>query len=146
MNWIQQQQLDRMIAERMMPEVNDALRFEIGTRLAGTSWVLIETGDDGQAWQHQGLGLRVMWSVAREDDDRPWLHVSVSHRNGWPPNRNHMARVKEVFVGPDRYAYEVWPPADRYVNIGEVLHLWAPVDHQPLPEFSHVLPDGRRTV
>lgn len=58
--------------------------------------------------------------------------------------------MKEIFVG-DRYAYAVWPPSDRYVNLQpNVLHLWAPwwpesVDGV-LPEFSRVLPSGDRTI
>jgi hypothetical protein len=40
------------------------------------------------------------------------------------------------------YAYAVFPPADRYVNIHpHCLHLWARLDGSAvLPEFSEIVP------
>lgn len=56
-----------------------------------------------------------------------------------------MALVKDAFIGPDRYAYSVWVPRDRHVNIHRhCLHLWALMtddEGRVLPEFSAVV-DG----
>jgi hypothetical protein len=93
--------------------------------------------------------MRVIWSIGPpEQDGEFWLHVSVSRDNDLPitvrPSYQDLATVKAVFVGQERYAYSVWPPTDKHVNIHTgVLHLWSPVTGhergQALPEFSRGL-------
>lgn len=112
-------------------------------------WQIMNDLPDGWQLRHRSRRLVVIWSLALEDDDRPWLHVSCSHAER-PPLHHEMAMVKELFVG-DRYAYAVWPPVDRYVNLhAHVLHLWAPwwpeSEGLPLPELSKVLPSGERSI
>ncbi|MGC4052889.1 MAG: hypothetical protein QM757_26475 [Paludibaculum sp.] len=80
-------------------------------------------------------GLRVILSAAVERDGKPWLHVSFS-RMDRIPSYEDMTDVKDAFVGRDRKALQVLVPADQHVNInGNVLHLWAPLEHDPLPDF-----------
>ena len=83
-----------------------------------------------------------------KDDGEWWIHVSVS-RKSWDPTHAEMRSVKLAFLG-ERYAYAVWPPSDKYVNIHtHCLHIWARVDHtngRVLPEFSSVLEDVGRSI
>ena len=111
-------------------------RFVIGERLAQPDWLRLERSEDGEAWQTDA-GLRVIWSIATEEDGRPWLHVSAS-RADRRPSYSDLARVKELFIGPERAAYSVWAPASEHVNIHpNCLHLWAPLSGgSPLPDFT----------
>jgi len=107
-------------------------------------WRMAKDGLDGAAYRHES-GLVVILSGAREADGNRWLHVSAS-RPSRLPSWEDLRLVKDAFIGPDRYACQVFPPQDKYVNIGPVLHLWCPVDGGwPLPEFSAVIA-GRRTI
>lgn len=116
-----------------------------------SSWRCLSRGLDGQAWEHRGRRLRVIWSIALESDGRPWLHVSASNP-ARVPFHDEMGLVKDLFVGEHAMAYSVWPPVHRYVNEhATTLHLWAPYWDEatapmPLPEFSHVWANGRRTI
>jgi len=101
-------------------------------------WEVINRWGDGFAMRQTTGGLRVLVDCEFKDDDKPWLHVSVS-RKSWTPTHEDMAIVKQAFIGPDRYAYAVWPPQSEYVNIhAHCLHLWACMegDGRILPEFS----------
>lgn len=86
--------------------------------------------------------LSVIISTALHDDGRRWLHVSLSRPNQMPSYAD-LDLVKRVFIGPDRYAYQVFPPRDHHVNLHPYcLHLWACLDvprGQVLPEFSRGL-------
>ncbi len=88
-------------------------------------------------------GLRVLIDCSVKADGAQWIHVSYS-RKDWVPNHADTCKIKAAFIG-DRYAYAVFPPADRYVNIHpKCLHLWARWDETEgsvLPEFSEFL-DG----
>lgn len=112
-------------------------------------WRVIQRwGDAGFACQQYTGGLRVLVDCEQKSDGNRWLHVSVS-RKDWTPNHADMATVKRDFIG-ERYAYAVWPPSDKYVNIHpHCLHLWARWDDgdgRVLPEFSEVLPEIGRSI
>lgn len=82
-------------------------------------------------------GLFVIMSATIEEDGKRWLHVSAS-RNGQLPSWSDLREMKDVFIGRDRYAYQVLPPPSHYVNFHpNVLHLWACLDGEPLPDFTH---------
>jgi hypothetical protein len=108
--------------------------------------VMRECGLNGYALQ-DATGLRLIVDCARKDDDRFWLHVSVSRAKALPTHLD-MRRVKDSFIG-DRYAYAVLPPRSEYVNIHpNCLHLWALVDDSAgrvLPEFSGDI-DGVKNI
>ena len=93
--------------------------------------------------------MRVIIDCEEKSDGFPWLHVSVS-RKSWTPTHEDMAIVKLAFIGPEKYAYAVWPPTDKYVNIHpHCLHLWARLDLKDgrvLPEFSEILPEVGRSI
>lgn len=64
-----------------------------------------------------------------------WLHVSTSRKDRLP-SWEDLRDVKNLFVGLDRRAIQILPPQAEYVNMHpNVLHLWAPVGHEPLPDF-----------
>lgn len=103
---------------------------EAWERLSPDGW-----DDDGAAWDNRGMGLRVILSVGREEDDRLWLHASVSRRSRVPTYED-LAVLRNLFLG-NRKAVMVFPEERNYVNIHPYcLHLFAAVDHDPLPEFS----------
>lgn len=91
-------------------------------------------------------GLRAIIDCGEKADGQMWLHLSVS-REKWAPSHQDMTAAKLAFLG-DRYAYAVWSPKDRYVNIHPFcLHLWARLDGAPvLPEFSDVIEGLGRSV
>jgi len=103
-------------------------------------WRVIQERGSGYALQ-DNTGLRAIVDCSMKDDDRYWVHVSVSRAKAIPSHLD-MVRVKEALLGTSRYAYSVFPPREEYVNIHpNCLHLWALVDGdgQALPEFSAVI-------
>jgi hypothetical protein len=102
-------------------------------------WREVDRGDDGGArYVNASRRLLVILSCSVEADDRAWLHLSVSRASkDRLPSHGEMKLCKELFLG-DREAYAVWPPKARYVNIQEVLHLFALLDPEAtaLPDFT----------
>lgn len=77
-----------------------------------------------------------------QPDGRIWRHASVSRLDKKMPTYWHLAKLKKLTMGPERIAIQVFPPADRHIDIGtkgpnpvEVLHLWSPEDDF-LPDFG----------
>lgn len=101
---------------------------------------------DGFMLQDTTRGIAVMVSVAIERDGKPWKHVSVSRKDKRIPTYDDMAWARALVVGPNQHAYMVFPAKEEYVNMApslgvEVLHLFVPIDHRPLPDFR---PDTKR--
>lgn len=96
----------------------------------------------GYFWERMiGQRLKVMEDVCVKSDGKRWLHVSVSKPNGKMPTYEDLQEVRRLFIGEERESYMVFPPAERYVNFHNVLHLWACLD-QPagvLPQFDEVI-------
>jgi hypothetical protein len=66
-----------------------------------------------------------------------WRHASCSHPDHLP-SWEDLREVKDLFVGRNMKAIQVFPRQAEYVNIHPfVLHLWG------LPEFGFSLPDFR---
>lgn len=71
-----------------------------------------------------------------------WLHVSFS-RAASVPSYDDITTVKALFVGRKRKAVMVFPSEDEHVNIHAFcLHLYAPLERDPLPDFRMVQTDG----
>lgn len=72
-----------------------------------------------------------------------WGHLSVCGQTPKrPPTWDEMRWCKEHFLG-DRKAIQILPPRAEYVNIHpNVLHLWAPLERDPLPDFRMLQADG----
>lgn len=104
-----------------------------------SEWREVKRDDSGGAkWINPSRGIAAILSCSIESDGRAWLHLSISHRTKRTPTHGELRICKEMFLG-DRYAYAVYPPRKMYVNICEVLHLFALLDESAesaLPEFS----------
>ncbi len=120
----------------------DAGLLEVGASVSGlifppNGWVVLQPWGAGYGLR-SASGLRLLIDCEQKDDDRFWVHISVS-RASRCPTHEEMCEVKQAFLG-DRYAYAVYPPKSEYVNIHAFcLHLWALVDKadgRALVEFS----------
>ena len=118
------------------------------------SWHLFETpqrGEDGCHGFRRG-NIQVLVSVSREEDGNIWIHVSLCGRRGpdttWGrqpptsyflPSQEDLKRVKNDFIGDDRWAYQVFPDEANYINQNPyVLHLYALLENRnALPDFTH---------
>lgn len=99
-------------------------------------WLKIDQRADGARYTHV-RGLRVMITAAIEADDRAWLHVSLSRKNRLP-SYDDMVLVKQLFIGPDKLALQLFVPEDQHVNECEFcLHLWHCLDGLDLPDFRY---------
>lgn len=74
-----------------------------------------------------------------------WAHLSVGGQNQKPPrvpSWDELGWCKRYFLR-DRKAIQVLPPKNEYVNDNEfVLHLYTPLERDPLPDFRHLTTDG----
>lgn len=66
-----------------------------------------------------------------------WVHASISRPTQTPSYEDLKALHYAVF-GPDRWAYQVFAPAEQHVNIHvHALHLWGRADGaRVLPDFG----------
>lgn len=84
--------------------------FEIPTRAMGRLDMLRVIASDG----------------LDEDGDHGWEHVSVSLATR-TPTWEEMARVKDLWWGPDECVFQFHPPENDYVRCHpHCLHLWKP--------------------
>ncbi len=80
-----------------------------------------------------GVGLAVIFSVEWHDNKR-WMHLSASRRSRLP-TYDDLVWAKKLFIG-DRKAIQVFAPKAEHVNYSAyVLHLWACLDGDGLPDF-----------
>lgn len=99
----------------------------------------VEVYTNAAAFRVRLDGVKLLAIVEVEAvDGELWGHMSVSASTPkriptWPELR----WCKEYFLG-DRKAIQVLPPRAEYVNLNpNVLHLYAPLDRDPLPDFRH---------
>jgi hypothetical protein len=117
-----------------------------GLRFPPEGWEITQEWGLGYALRHTN-GLLVLIDCSLKSDNRWWLHVSYS-RKAWTPTHADTCQIKCEFIG-ERYAYAVFPPSSKYVNIHQhCLHLWALVegDGRVLPEFSYTLSGVGRSI
>lgn len=104
------------------------------------SWGLVLTNPDGAVFVRGNI--QVIISASYEKDHRIWVHVSCCGRRSetsyFLPSWDDMKRVKHDFIGPDRWAYQVFPSEKDYINQNPyVLHLYALLEGEPaLPDFT----------
>lgn len=108
--------------------------------LLSKGWRITDYALDGFTAINNILGLAVILTLAIERDGKPWKHISVSRRDLRIPDYLDMQEVRRQFVKAEEHAYMVFPCRDEYVNISaktgvEVLHLFVPIGHRPLPDF-----------
>jgi len=107
----------------------------------------VEQRLDGVKFQHKkAMDLIVIVSIGREQDGNLWRHVSFSRQKRMP-TYSEIAEYKSLFIGNEKYALMVFPPQEKHVNLHKFcLHLWEPLDHYPLPEFSGILAGVGRSI
>lgn len=91
---------------------------------------------DGYMYQNQSSGLKVIQSIAYEQDLKRWIHTSYSRRSRMPTYKDTQF-IKKWFIGEDKKAIMVFPKKIEHVNIHEFcLHLWTCLEADPLPDFT----------
>lgn len=104
-------------------------------RVLPADWRLM-TDHWNAAWYRSRDGLTVCIEAEIHDLEN-WLHLSVSRRDK-DPSYFDLQRVKALFIGRERKAIQVIPPESEYYNFHpHCLHLWSPLDRDPLPDFRH---------
>lgn len=112
--------------------INDLL---LAARLDG--WRPLDAPFFGQiALRNDREQLTVLLSAAVYDDQRRWVHFSMSGRHSLP-SWDQLSRAKDALLGAERKALQVLPPRSQWVNIHpNCLHLWMCLDDDGLPDFT----------
>lgn len=146
--------LRALYPERRLPTATELAAIEERGRSGGTDWQwhyiprrpptgwrYVQMGDVGVA-ATRANGLRVIVDGLVKADGLRWLHVSVSRSKGLPTYAD-IAAAKRTFIGDDLFAYQVFAPPGKHVNLFEVLHLWACVDR---PMYLPDMTEGFDTI
>jgi len=109
-------------------------RRDIWPRLAAAGWVLRMEGEDGIGCADRG-SLRLIHSIAREEDGKVWVHVSCSRRDKSMPD---WSQVRDLWwaMYPDTVGVIVVAPRSEHVNRAEVAHVWGCLGERVLPDFT----------
>lgn len=135
----------------------DERAHEVLPRVLPGGWRIENERGDGYRYVYEGLAtfMIVVASVSYERDGDRWIHVSVSAGMERPngrqvqqlPSYKQLCEVKDLFIGPGRKAVQVFPPRTEHINIHPcVLHLFALVEGDPLPDFRRRDEEGRLTL
>ena len=118
------------------PEILEAMTRDILPEVLPAGWHYNRAVSD-DVLDNVREGLRVILNVMRYSDGRAWAHMSVSRRDQRLPTWDQLRELKELFLGKQRKAIQVLPPADQYVNVNPgVLHLFCCLaDEDPIPDF-----------
>ena len=93
------------------------------------------TKTNKQGFCKQVPQLTVMTSFAIQKDDKLWQHVSVSGEK--IPSYADLCLVKQIFIGEEKKAIQVFPESSKHVNDHSTcLHLWCCLESDALPDFS----------
>jgi hypothetical protein len=80
--------------------------------------------------------LIVYCSIGIKEDNKLWLHVSISGNK--MPSYDDLCLAKKIFIGDNRDAIQIFPKIENHVNHHHCcLHLWSCLEGHPLPEFSN---------
>ena len=98
------------------------------------NWRIIQRLTDGAFYRSRN-GLKVMISCCLESDGKNWVHLSVSRRDRLP-SWTEFVEVKELFLGKESLAIQVFVPRSEWVNDHQYcLHLYQCLDERPVPDF-----------
>jgi len=87
-------------------------------------WETLQAPAPALAWISDGL--KVLASCDRIEDQTWWLHVSLS-RGRRLPSWEELRNVKELFIGRQHVAVQVFPADRDYINLHPYcFHLWSP--------------------
>jgi len=127
-----QKQAPSSYSEKERYRVEEMAR-ELFPRILPPGWAR-ENDFTNAAWFRSDFGLVVLCEVELVAGEA-WLHVSYSRRDEISSYRD-TATVKRMFVGSARKAVMVLPAEEEHVNIHPFcLHLYSPLDRDPLPDF-----------
>lgn len=106
-----------------------------------------EFGPDGWSFINTRLRLSLIVSVADHADGIDWIHASMAGA-AWLPGYEEMVLMHRAVWNGQGYAYEVFAPDDKHVNIHPYArHLWGRLDGKPvLPEFAGSIPGFERSI
>lgn len=73
-------------------------------------------------------------------DDKLWLHLSIcGQKPARVPDWTELRWCKDYFLGVDRKAVQILPARAEYINQHpNVLHLYSPLEGDPLPDFRGI--------
>jgi len=100
---------------------------------------LVERRADGYmiVGKVNNIKCSIIVSKGIEEDNREWLHVSISQKNRLPDYKA-MKFLRGLFIPKDLDAYELFSKPSNHVNINKYCrHLWCCLDGDVLPDFSH---------
>ena len=112
------------------------IRDYLENRKIPPGWTIVEEIDEAIMWRKEKAKMTVMASVAREQDDRVWIHLSMSHDNRMP-TYEELYYLKRHWGGDDYKCIMVLPSRDEHVSLHQYcMHLFRCVDEDPLPDFT----------
>ncbi len=99
---------------------------------------VLEYREDGYDGRYGKLRFIVSHSI--EEDNKNWLHASVSVDGGNLPTYEDLKTLKRLCIGDDEVALQVFPADSDFYDIStitgiEVLHLWSCLDEPVTPNF-----------
>lgn len=137
------------LSEEEMQRISEAFAKEQASDIP-RGWIAKSLAENVTQFDNARLGMRVFQEVELHfrskivdeieiyEDMGLWLHISVSVRGAKRlPEYEHLKIAKEIFIGPERKAVQVFPPEAEHFTAAEVLHLFASLDGDPLPDFRH---------
>lgn len=107
-------------------------------RALPAGWERMADAFDGAVYAYRAIEgfMTVILSVAREEDGRRWLHVSLA-RPERLPSWDDLRMIKDLFIGKDKLAVQVLPPTSNWVNEHPYcLHLFHCLDGAITPDFT----------
>lgn len=113
---------------------------ELADRILGAPGIhCVGEWGDGLRYTARVSGAQMVVIIEAElHEGELWAHLSVSVHRPTPrvPTWDELKWCKDVFIGPERKAVTVFPPRAEYINHHEhTLHLFAPLERDPLPDF-----------
>lgn len=112
----------------------DLARNFIQPRIELAGWVCRMEGEDGLGCFDRG-SLRLIHSIALEDDGEVWAHVSVSRRDKSMPEWSQMRDVWWLLYDQIPGVIVIAPKTE-HVNKAEVSHVWGCLTKRVLPDFT----------
>lgn len=114
--------------------MSDAAKAVVGCP-AGWEWVRdLDLGGVMTSGFRSANGLTVLVSIERHASGE-YRHVSLSRRSRMP-TYDDVKWVKQLFIGDEHAAYQVFPRAAEHVNLHNfALHLWQPLFPNCLDEL-----------
>jgi hypothetical protein len=98
---------------------------------------------EGSEWQRRQEGARERLERLSKRDGDKLNAAEFDQKQAY----RVMKACRDLFVGKERKAVQVLPPASEYVNIHpHCLHLYAAIEHDPLPDFRMRQPDGKEGI